>query len=104
MVVVCGGGVASAMVGAFLITRGIASAPANEHYLTSTVQLAPQGSTCQRLVIDNSTGAIKSTQQISCGPVSKESPTPSLTANDNAPARYSSGGRLDTVRESFRNR
>ena len=96
-VVVCGGVVfVFAMIGAFVIIDRTA---AGDQHLTGTI-LARHGSTCQRLVIDNSTGAIKSIQQIPCGDPPKEVST-SIEA---APSRYSNGGRVDAVRDSFRNR
>ena len=97
--VVIGSGVifAFAMVGAVVvIDRMAASTP----QLTSTIQISRQGSTCQRLVIDNSTGAIKSSQQIPCGDAPKDAPAPTQVA----PLYSSSGGRVEAIRDSFRNR
>ena len=97
--VVNGSGVvfAFAMVGAFVIIDRMA---ASDGYPTGAIQIARQGSTCQRLVIDNSTGAIKSSQQIPCG----DSPKAVPASIEAAPSRYSSGGRVDAIRDSFRNR
>ena len=97
-VVICGGVVfAFAMVGAFALIDKMA---ANDRYPTGTIQISRHGTTCQRLVIDNSTGAIKSSQQIACGDPPKGVPAPIKAA----PSRYSSGGRVDAIRDSFRNR
>ncbi len=96
-VVICGGVIlAFAMGGAVIIVDRMA---ASEQHLTGTI-LARHGSTCQRLVVDNSTGAIKSSQQIPCGDPPKEVPT-SIEA---APSRYLGGGRVDAIRDLFRNR
>jgi hypothetical protein len=101
---------ASAIAGLFFFTRGTGSDAASDRHLTGTIQLAPQGSTCQRLVIDNSTGTIKPGQPMPCGDVAKEA-APRLPAPKEAarvivetPSRYSSGGRVDAIRDSFKNR
>lgn len=96
-VVIFGGLVfALAMTGVYVIVDRM---PAADRHLTGTI-VARHGSTCQRLVVDNGTGAIKSVQQIPCGDPPREVPT-SIGAPS---ARYSSGGRVDIVRDSFRNR
>ena len=97
-VVICGGVVfAFAMVGAFVLIDRMA---ASDRHPMGTIQISRQGSTCQRLVIDSSTGAIKSSQQIACGDPPKDVPAPI----EAAPSRYSSGERVDAIRDSFRNR
>ena len=97
-VVICGGVVfAFAMVGAFVLIDRMA---ASDRHAMGTIQISRQGSTCQRLVIDSSTGAIKSSQQIACGDPPKDVPAPI----EAAPSRYSSGERVDAIRDSFRNR
>ena len=96
-VIICGGVVvAFAVAGAVAIRDRMTSDP----YPTGTIQITRQGSSCQRLVIDNSNGAIKSSQQIPCGDAPKIAPT-SIEA---VPSRHSSGGRVDAIRDSFRNR
>jgi hypothetical protein len=96
-IVICGGVViASALAVAFAIHDRMASDP----YPTGTIQITRQGSSCQRLVIDNSTGAINSSQQIPCGDAPKVAPT----SIETAPSRHSSGARIDAIRDSFRNR
>jgi hypothetical protein len=95
--VICGGAIALVVAGAFAIHDRTASDP----YPTGTIQIARQGANCQRLVIDNNTGAIKSRQQIPCGDAPKIAPASNETA---PPPRYSSGGRVDAIRDSFRNR
>jgi hypothetical protein len=95
-VVICGGVIAIAVAGAFFIHHRMASDP----FPTGTIQITRQGSSCQRLVIDSSTGAINSSQQIPCGDAPKIAPA----SIENAPSRHSSGGRIDAIRDSFRNR
>ena len=101
--VIVGGGVifASAIAGAFFITRSLG---ASDRYATGTIQLMRQGSTCQHLVIDNNTGAIKSAQQVPCGDTRADTPTAPPRSAESVPSRYSSGGRVDAVRDSFRSR
>ena len=97
-VLLCGGVVfAFAMAGAVVLVDRMG---ASDPYPTGTLQIMRHGSACQRVLIDNNTGAIKSTQQIPCRDVSKTAPPPI----EAAPPRYSSGGRVDAVRDSFRNR
>jgi len=97
-VVICGGVViASALAVAFAIHDRTASDP----YTTGTVQIARQGTSCQRLVIDHSTGAITSSQQVPCGNPPKIAPASNEAA---PPPRYSSGSRVDAIRDSFLNR
>ena len=96
-VIGCGVIFAFAMVGAVVVIDKMATSPPK---LTSTVQISRQGSSCQRLVIDNSTGAIKSSQQIACG----DSPIDAQAPTQVAPSHYPSGGRIDGIRASFRNR
>jgi len=94
---ICGGVViAFAVAGAVVIHDRMASDP----FPTGTVQITRQGSSCQRLVIDNSTGTINSSQQIPCGDVPKIAPA----SIENPPSRHSTGGRIDAIRDSFRNR
>jgi hypothetical protein len=95
--VICGGVVAVAIAGAFAIRDRMASDP----YPTGTIQIARQGASCQRLVIDNNTGAIKSSRQIPCADAPKIAPASNEAA---PPPRYSSGGRVEAIRDSFRNR
>jgi len=95
--VVMGGGViALAVAGAFALRDRMASDPIP----TGTIQITRQGSSCQRLVIDNSNGGIQSSQQIPCGDAPKVAPT----SIETVPSRHSSGGRIDAIRDSFRNR
>jgi hypothetical protein len=95
-VVVCEGVIAFVVAGALVIHDRMASDP----FPTGTIQITRQGANCQRLVIDNNTGAINSSQQIPCGDAPKIAPT-SIEA---PPSRHSSGGRIDAIRDSFRNR
>ena len=95
-VVICGGVIAIAVAGAFAIRDRMAGDP----FPTGTIQITRQGSNCQRLVIDISTGAINSSQQIPCGDAPKIAPT----SIETVPSRHSSGGRIDAIRDSFRNR
>jgi hypothetical protein len=96
-VVICGGVVfALAVAGAVAIRDRMISDP----YPTGTIQITRQGSSCQRLVINNSNGGIQSSQQIPCGDAPKVAPA-SIEA---APSRHSSGGRIEAIRDSFRNR
>ncbi len=95
-VVMCGGVIAFVVAGAFFIHDSMTSDP----FPTGTIQITRQGSSCQRLVIDNSTGAINSSQQIPCGDAPKVAPT----SIETAPSRHSSGARIDAIRDSFRNR
>src|SRR5262245_56826123 len=97
---------ASAIAGFFFFARGVAS----DRYQTGTIQFASQGSTCQRLAIDNSTGMIKPGQQMPCADGPKEAAkssaeTPSRYSKSSAEpsSRYSSGGRVDAIRDSFNN-
>ena len=97
-VVICAGVVvASALAVGLAMRDRVASDP----YPTGTIQIARQGSTCQRLVIDNSTGAIKSSQQVPCGNSPKIAPASNEAV---PPPRYSSGSRVDAIRDSFINR
>lgn len=97
-VVICGGVVSAlAMMGAFVLYDRMGT---SDRHPMGTIQISRQGSTCQRLVINSSTGAIKSSEQIACGDQSKEVRAP----DEAAPSRYSSGGRVDAIRDSFRNR
>ncbi len=96
-VVICGGVVvALAAAGAVAIRDRMTGDP----YPTGTIQITRQGSSCQRLVINNSNGGIQSSQQIPCGDAPKVAPA-SIEA---APSRHSSGGRIEAIRDSFRNR
>ncbi|MBX9775750.1 MAG: hypothetical protein K2Y71_15315 [Xanthobacteraceae bacterium] len=83
-------------------------------YQTGTIQIARQGSSCERLVIDNVTGAITSRQQVPCGNMLGNAPgnaagdalkAPSVTpapSTLSAPPRYSSGARIEAIRDHFR--
>ena len=73
---------------------------AGDPHPTGTVQITRQGSSCQRVVIDHSNGGIQSSQQIACGDAPKIAPT----SSEAVPPRYSSGGRVEAIRDSFRNR
>jgi hypothetical protein len=95
-VVICAGVVISS---ALAVAFGIHDRTASDPYPTGTVQIARQGSSCQRLVIDNSTGSITSSQQIPCGDPPKIAPSTEV-----ALPRYSNGTRIDAIRDSFRNR
>ncbi len=96
-VIICGVVVvALAVAGAVAIRDRMTSDP----YPTGTIQITRQGSSCQRLVINNSNGGIQSSQQIPCGDAPKVAPA-SIEA---APSRHSSGGRIEAIRDSFRNR
>lgn len=99
---VVGGGVifASAIAGVFFFARNAGSNAASDRYLTGTIQLAPQGLSCQRLVIDNSTGTIKPGQPMPCGHAPKEAARSTVET----PSRYSSGGRVGAIQDSFKNR
>jgi hypothetical protein len=103
--VICGGVVfASAIAGLIVFTRTVGSNTASDRYQTGTIQLGPQGSTCQRLVIDNNTFTIKPGQQLPCGDAPKNVPKEAARSTAEAPSRYSSGGRVDAIRDSFKNR
>jgi len=88
------------IAGAFVL---IDRKPPPDLHQTGTIQIAGPGATCQRLVVDNSTGAIKSRQQVPCGDPPKEGPVAAAPAPPQPPApqRYSSGGRLEAIRDSF---
>lgn len=71
-VVICGSVVSAfAVVGALVLINRLA---ASDRHPISTIQISRQGSTCQHLVIDSSTGAIKSSEQIACADPPKEVP------------------------------
>jgi hypothetical protein len=82
--------------------------------LTGTVFLPVEGNTCRRLVIDHKTGTVTSDDRVPCVDQAKEARTQKETprgskgpvqAQDGSEAsRYSSGGRVDAVRNSFINR
>lgn len=96
-VAICGG------VIAFVIGAGVLAIRdrmASDPYPTGTIQITRQGSSCQRLVIDNGNGGIQSSQQVACGDAPKIAPS----SSEAVPPRYSSGGRVDAIRDSFRNR
>ena len=96
-VAICGG------VIAFVIGAGVLAIRdrmASDPYPTGTIQITRQGSSCQRLVIDNSHGGIQSSQQIPCADAPKVAPA----SVETAPSRHPSGGRIDAIRDSFRNR
>jgi hypothetical protein len=97
-VCICAGVV---IASALAVGLAIHDRTASDPHPTGTVQIARQGSTCQRLVIDNSTGAIKSSQQVPCGNPPKIAPTSNEAV---PPPRYSSGSRVDAIRDSFINR
>jgi hypothetical protein len=67
--------------------------------LTGTI-FARNGSICQRMVIEHSSGAIKSVQNVPCGDSSQQVAAPAAVA----PSRYSNSSRVDAIRDSFKNR
>lgn len=87
---------AVAITGAFILRNRMA---AGDPHLTGTI-LARHGSICQRMVIEHSSGAIKSVQVVPCG----DSSQPVSAPSEVAPSRYSNGARVDAIRESFKNR
>ena len=91
-----GGVIAIALAGAFVIHDKMATDPIP----TGTIQITRQGSSCQRLVIDNSNGEIQSSRQIACGDAPRIAPT----SSEAVPSRHPSSGRIDAIRDSFRNR
>lgn len=93
------GGLVGFVVGAGALA--IRDRMAGDPYPTGTVQITRQGSSCQRVVINNSHGGIQSSQQIACADAPKIAPTSSEAV---PPPRYSSGGRIEAIRDSFRNR
>jgi hypothetical protein len=99
-----GGGI----VFAFAVAAGLVlinRMAATESFPSGTIQIARHGAGCQRLVIDNSTGAIKSSQQTPCGDAPKgDAPKEAPASVEAPPSRYSSGGRVDAIRDSFKNR
>jgi hypothetical protein len=83
--------------------------------LTGTVFLPVDENTCRRLVIDHRTATVTSDERVPCGNQAKEQaraqkdtprggkgPAQAQDASD--PSRYSSGARLEAVRNSFINR
>jgi hypothetical protein len=74
--------------------------------LTGRVQFGADG--CQGFVIDHKTGFIRKDQPIACPEPAKEAkrePAKAVSpAMERAEPRYSSGGRLDAVRDSFNKR
>lgn len=115
LLAIVGGSVlcASAIAGLIVSVRDTGTV-AGDRYQTGTIQFASQGSACQRLVIDNTTFAIKPGQQLPCGDVPRDG-TKKDTRKQAAPkeaarptleptGRYSSGGRVDAIRDSFNSR
>ena len=102
---------ASAFGALHVVTAGARQSAAN---MTGTVQLG-DGDACQRFVIDNKTGFIRHDRPIACGEPAKDSKRESAKVKDSkresakepnrAPEhtepRYSSGARIDAVRDSF---
>ena len=85
--------------------------------LTGTLQLpVGDGTMCQRFVIDNTTGLVSQEQPVPCREPASDSKQGSAkdsrsgTARDfkrpaeSSEPRYSSGSRIDAVRDSFNNR
>ena len=92
--------------------------------LTGVVQIGADGDMCQRFVIDHKTGFIKQEQRVACRETAKESgreaPKDSrretakgpgrdttkqpISVPERAEPRYSSGARIEAVRDSFNNR
>lgn len=92
--------------------------------LTGTVQIGADGDTCQRFVIDHRTGFIKQEQRVACRETAKESGREAakdsrretakapkrettkqpISVPERAESRYSSGARIEAVRDSFNNR
>jgi hypothetical protein len=77
--------------------------------LTGRVQFGADG--CQGFVIDHKTGFIRKDQPIACPEPAKEAKreaakavSPVNPATEGTGHRYSSGGRLDAVRDSFNKR
>lgn len=82
---------------------------------TGTIQIGPDGDNCQRFVIDNKTGFIRHDQPVACGEPARDSKRESAKVKDSkresakapnrAPEgtepRYSSGARIEAVRDSF---
>jgi hypothetical protein len=95
-------------------------------HMTGTVYLAVDGNTCRRLVIDHRTATVTSDERVPCVDQGKDQTKEQARAQKEAPraqkdasrgpkgpvqgqdgsdpARYSTGGRLDAVRNSFINR
>jgi hypothetical protein len=83
-------------------------------HLTGTVQISVDGTICRRLVIDHRTGTVKSDERVPCADQGKEARAPKdaprgprapVQAQEGPePSRYSTGGRIDAVRNSFINR
>jgi hypothetical protein len=112
-------GVIAALVIHSTLARQQSEAKTN---LTGTVYLPVEGNICRRLVIDHKTGTVTSDARVPCldqakeqaraqneAPrVQKEMPRGSkgaVQAQDGSEAvRYSPGGRVDAVRNSFINR
>lgn len=74
--------------------------------LTGRVQIGTDG--CQGFVIDHKTGFIRQDQPIVCPEPAKETKREAVKAvspaTERTDPRYSSGSRLDAVRDSFNNR
>jgi hypothetical protein len=101
-VVICASVMACAVGGGALVFAIRDRLLVSDPQPTGTVQITRQGSTCQRLVIDNTNGGIQSSQQIPCGEAPRVAP-PSVDATP-TPSRYSTGGRVEAIRDSFRSR
>lgn len=90
--------------------------------LTGTVYLPVEGNICRRLVIDHRTATVISDERVPCADQGKEqaraqkeatraqkeaprgSKGPVQSQDGSDPSRYSTGGRIDAVRNSFINR
>lgn len=104
LAVLGGAALASAAAGVLFFINRTAS---SDRHMTGTIQLTRHGAGCQRLVIDNATDTIKSSQQVPCDSPAKQVTQPiegAPSGHSSAPSRYSSGGRVDAVRDSFRSR
>ena len=67
--------------------------------VVATVRLAPEGNSCREFHIDNQTGRMTDDVRVTC----TSSGTASSKAGDVMRDRYS-GGRLDSIRDSFSSR
>jgi hypothetical protein len=101
-VVMCASVMACAVAGGALVFAIRDRLLVSDPQPTGTVQITRQGSTCQRLVIDNAHGGIQSSRQIPCSEAPRVAPATVDTAT--TPSRYSTGGRVEAIRDSFRSR
>ena len=107
IVVGAGAVVASALAAGLFAVNAVTGRQSSAN-LTGTVRLGMDANSCQGFVIDNKTGLIRHDQRVVCPEPAKESKRETAKEVKRAPERteplYSSGARIDAVRDSFNKR